>query len=50
MRADDFDRFLGYYTAEGRDVAARDGRGRTLAEVIASHDNAGPFIELLNGR
>ena len=50
MRADDFDRFLGFYAAEGRDVRARDGRGRTLADAIASHANAAPFIKLLNAR
>ena len=50
MRADDFDRFLRFYAAEGRDLRARDGRGRTLADAIAGHANAGPFIELLNAR
>ena len=50
MRPDDFARFLGFYAAEGRDVAAKDGQGRTLAKVIASHANAGPFVELLQAR
>ncbi len=50
MRPDDFDRFLGFYTAEGRDVRARDGQGRTLADAIVRHANATPFIELLNAR
>ena len=50
MRPGDFDRFLSYYTAEGRDVEARDGRGRTLAEVISRHANAKPFVELLDAR
>ena len=50
MRPDDFARFLNLYAAEGRDVAAKDGQGRTLANVIASHANAGPFIELLHAR
>lgn len=50
MRPGDFDRFLGYFAAEGRDVRARDGKGRTLAEVIAAHANAQPFIELLDAR
>ena len=48
MRADDFRRFLGFYVAEGRDVRARDAGGRTLAETIANHANAAPFIALLN--
>lgn len=48
MRQEDFRRFLGFYVAEGRNVHARDGRGRTLAETIAGHANAGPFVELLS--
>lgn len=48
MRAGDFERFLGFYVEQGRDVSARDGHGRRLADVISSHANAGPFIELLN--
>ena len=35
MRAEDFGRFLDFYTADGRDVRARDNKGRTLAEIIA---------------
>ncbi len=50
MRPGDFARFLDYYAAEGRDVQARDGAGRTLAEAIARHRHAGPFIELLDAR
>ena len=48
MRPGDFERFLRFYADQGRNVHAQDGRGRTLAEVIASHANAKPFIELLN--
>lgn len=50
MRPGDFDRFLGFYTDQGRDVRAKDDKGRTLADIIASHANATPFIELLNAR
>ena len=48
MRAKDFDRFLAFFTAEGGDVRACDGRGRTRADVIARHANSGRFAELLN--
>ena len=48
MRPDDFRRFLGFFAEQGRNVRAKDGRGRTLAQVIASHANAGPFVEALN--
>ena len=50
MRAEDFGRFLDYYVADGRNVNARDASGRTLADIIAGHANAGPFVELLNAR
>ena len=50
MRAEDFDRFLTFYAAQGRDVRAKDGRGRTLAEAIAHHANAAPFVKLLDAR
>lgn len=50
MRAEDFRRFLGFYAAQGRDVHAKDGHGRTLAQAIAGHANAGPFVEALNAR
>ena len=48
MRAVDFDRFLGFYQADGRDVRARDDKGRTLAQAIAGHANSGRFVESLN--
>ncbi len=48
MRAEDFGRFLDCFADEGRDVRARNGDGQTLAEYIAPHAKAGPFIELLN--
>ena len=50
MRAEDFGRFLDYFTGEGGDVHARNGAGQTLAQYIAPHAKAGPFIELLNAR
>ena len=47
MRADDFGRFLGFYLAEGRDVAAKDGNGGTLAQYLVRHAQAKPYIALL---
>ena len=48
MRPKDFGRFLEFYTADGRDVRARDHKGRTLADVIARHARSGRFVELLD--
>ena len=50
MRAEDFGRFLDYFAGEGGDVHACNGAGQTLAQYIAPHAKAGPFIELLNAR
>jgi hypothetical protein len=47
MRPDDFERFIGYFREADRDVNARDQRGRTLAQVIAGHRSAQPFITIL---
>lgn len=48
MRAEDFGRFLDFFADEGRDVCACNADGQTLAQHIAPHAKAGPFIELLN--
>ena len=47
MRADDFERFLGYFTADGRNVGATNGAGQTLATYLERHALAAPYIELL---
>lgn len=47
MRAEDFQRFIKAFKARGGDVDAQDIQGRTLFELIASHDKAQPFREAL---
>jgi hypothetical protein len=47
MRPEDFGRFLKVYSAAGGQLDAVDKEGRTLAEVIASHSKAKPFLALL---
>ena len=47
MRAEDFQRFIIAFKARGGDLDARDTQGRTLFELIASHDKAQPFREAL---
>jgi hypothetical protein len=48
MRAGDFRRFLAMFVADGHDLDAPDARGRSLADVIARHRHAGPFLEALD--
>ncbi len=47
MRVEDFARFIERFKGAGRDPQARGQDGRTVAEVIASHAKAQPFLALL---
>lgn len=48
LRADDFERFLAFFVAEGRNPRATDPRGRTLADVMATHANAADYLSRLS--
>ncbi|MEM6709742.1 MAG: PA4642 family protein [Pseudomonadota bacterium] len=48
MRAEDFERFLGFFLAEGRDLDACSSHGQTLSETIAGHAQATPFLAALD--
>ena len=48
MRAEDFALFLGMFVDAGMKLDARGPDGRTLAEEIARHRLAGPYLEALN--
>jgi len=47
MRPEDFERFLGFFCAEGRNLDARSNGGETLLDLIAGHRRAAPFREAL---
>lgn len=47
LRAHDFERFLGFFVAAGRNVDATDPRGHTLAAVIAAHEAGAEYREAL---
>lgn len=47
MKPDEFERFVGFFKAEGRNVSARNPAGKTLAEVLAEHRLGAPYIESL---
>ena len=44
MRVADFDRFLKFFTAAGRNLDAKDQRGRTLWDIIADHRQGQDFL------
>ena len=47
MRAEDFARFIERFRGAGRDPHARGRDGKTVAEVIAAHGKAEPFLAIL---
>jgi hypothetical protein len=47
MRAEDFQRFLQLFCAQGRNLDARSNAGQTLLETIAGHRKAAEFRDIL---
>ncbi|MEL0028120.1 MAG: PA4642 family protein [Perlucidibaca sp.] len=47
MREEDFERFLGYFKAAGRQVSARDPQGRSLLDIVREHPQSQGFVALL---
>lgn len=47
LRPHDFERFVAFFRERGHDLDARDPKGRTLAQVIATHRNGVPYLETL---
>ena len=46
MRVADFERFLGFFTDEGRDLDATDAKGRTLWQIAGEHRQGADFIKV----
>lgn len=47
LRAHDFERFLGFFVAAGRNIDATDSRGQTLAAIIADHAAGADYRDAL---
>ncbi|SET31336.1 hypothetical protein SAMN04487962_10745 [Marinobacter segnicrescens] len=47
MRAEDFERFLGFFVEAGRDVNARDENGETMLDHVARHRRMTAYAEAL---
>ncbi|MGI9323391.1 MAG: PA4642 family protein [Pseudomonadales bacterium] len=45
MRLEDFERFLHFFTAAGRNLDAKDGKGRTIWQIMARHCQGAGFIQ-----
>ena len=47
MKPDEFERFVGFFKAEGRNVQAKNPAGETLAQTLAQHRLGAPYIAVL---
>lgn len=47
MRAYDFERFIGFFKAAGRDLHAKGPEGKSLLEILRTHAKAGEFVAVL---
>ena len=47
LRAQDFERFLGFFLAEGRDLNATGPDGETVLAAISSHQQGADYAEAL---
>jgi hypothetical protein len=47
MRAFDFERFVGFFLAAGRDLNARNSDGMTLLELVRQHPAAADIVAIL---
>lgn len=47
LRVEEFERFVRFFTEEGRNLQARDPQGRTTADILRGYRRAGPYLEIL---
>ena len=47
LRIDDFERFVGFFKAEGYDLSATDAQGNDFIALIQDQRNAEPYIEVI---
>lgn len=47
MRPYDFERFVAFFLAAGRDLDARNGAGQTLLDIVRQHPRSADFVKIL---
>jgi hypothetical protein len=47
MKPDEFERFIGFFKAEGRNVQAKNPAGETIAQVLTQHRLGTAYIAVL---
>ncbi|MEM0953144.1 MAG: PA4642 family protein [Pseudomonadota bacterium] len=47
MRAEDFAKFVNFFTNDGRSVNARNPAGKTVLDIVREHRRSGEYVEIL---
>lgn len=47
LRSEDFSRFLGFFTADNRNINATDPAGKTVLAIISAHQQSEDYAEAL---
>ena len=47
MRAEDFERFVGFFVESGRDLNAKNDQGETILDLISQHGRSVAYAETL---
>jgi hypothetical protein len=47
MRASDFEKFVAYFDAEGRDLSARNPHHETVLDIVRQHNNSAEYADIL---
>ncbi|MFV8820112.1 PA4642 family protein [Haliea sp. E17] len=47
MRAEDFELFIGFFSAQNRDINARGKDGRSVLEIVSEHAKGGDYAAIL---
>ena len=47
MRADDFEKFVAMFLADGHNINVRDPNGRTVLSYVREHAKSGEYVEIL---
>jgi len=47
LRAGDFERFVGFFVAAGRDLNAVNGDGQTILDHVSEHGRSGEYADCL---
>ncbi len=47
MRADDFEKFIGFFLSEGRSLNAQNPQGQTVLSIVEQHRRSNNYVQVL---